>query len=1021
MADQDQRELDRSTDTSAAGPVLRDGLQLIGDDVLDTVEGGNEGAPPHPKSAPRETKKQQSFDHAANAVAGHLGPTTLGGPAVPHHEGSMPAPHQPVMPAPHPTAPHGTTAGPHEGPTGAPAHLTPHPGTEGPHAGTRSPGTEGTHQGSEHGPVIHTDPHPKPASQPHSPQAPHERGPVIPGTPTHAPQTGHTGDPASTHPHSIAAGQQHSELWRAARQENAGAFGTLKNLYHRVTGTPEVPKHFADSGNLPPHLQKAVTDASGDWRKVLTGTHGDLDRQLLRATYEKNYYKEPLMGYANKDKFVAKYGENATDHELRKLSPADRIEYVAKYGQQSADHRDAQANAKLQSQIEEMRAAQKQNQTSAAHQDLEKARDSVKQALHDEKAKISNDKPTQPHDPKPSTPPVTPTTPGTKEPGTPYTPADIKSLFGNKANSAGQVEPPKRFADVLRAQGYNEDAIQNIQKIRKGDKEPQLDKEPLDPGKGASHDERWAYYAKEAAWVERNFNPKSGQPVNQHYAADWIIKGGGIEHPSEGNRPQTRQEANSEKETHNWRNSSDYKRTKDSQEYEKPNKPVDPKDWDGIKRPQAGPEQGSGGDTHVHGHYSSNEIKDLFKSDKGNANDIKPPAHEAEVLRKLGYGQNAIDEIKSVRNHSAPINDAMPQKPPANATDEQKWTYYRKLTGWIERNFDKSTGKAIGNVRGSGIDWQPHKDSQHARLEPGDPGYDATRDPHSPQFKMTDAFKEHLDKYEQEHGRAPYQWERTANGDWKRKDPVTPTRGDGGNPSSPTGGGGTAHKPGEGGSPPHTTPKDQGNPNPAQDAHQGGAAPGPAPVIPQYSTADVTAKFGDKIPKNTQDILKSYGYSDKTAEHLSKMRQAGYGPPADPLPSKPGDNATAADRLKYATDVANWAARNVDPQTGRPIGSAWKSVDPAKLDAEQTRCDLRRLYGTADLDKLQKINPTAYDYVQKNPGELKRYEAAKTYGMWAKQMGKAAADSKFAQVVKEAASEVASELVQDAVINAAGL
>lgn len=106
-------------------------------------------------------------------------------------------------------------------------------------------------------------------------------------------------------------------------------FESIKNIYNRVTGTPELPSHFKDDSKLPDHLRGALSASEGDLHKALKSTPGDLDRELLRVTYDKHYYKEPLMGYKSMDKFVTKYGEHANEHQLRNLSPADRLSYVA--------------------------------------------------------------------------------------------------------------------------------------------------------------------------------------------------------------------------------------------------------------------------------------------------------------------------------------------------------------------------------------------------------------------------------------------------------------------------------------------------------------------------------------------------------------------------------------------------------------------------------------------------------------------------------------------------------------------
>lgn len=218
--------------------------------------------------------------------------------------------------------------------------------------------------------------------------------------------------------------------------------------------------------------------------------------------------------------------------------------------------------------------------------------------------------------------------------------------------------------------------------------------------------------------MERSFNPKTGQPVDQHYATDWALKGSGVPHPSSDDQVQGDSTDTRRKAIDDFRNSHQNKKAKEAQGSTIPNTPVDPQDWDHIKRPQANTEQSNRRNAHMYGSYSKEEIKDLFKSDNGSGNAIKPPEHEADVLRKLGYGQNAIDAIK------------------------------------IERNFDKRTGKPL-DYSISSFKWQEHSRSQQERLEPSDPGYNPTLDPSTPQFRMTDAFKKYLDDYQKKYGRPP--------------------------------------------------------------------------------------------------------------------------------------------------------------------------------------------------------------------------------------------------------------------------
>lgn len=202
-------------------------------------------------------------------------------------------------------------------------------------------------------------------------------------------------------------------------------------------------------------------------------------------------------------------------------------------------------------------------------------------------------------------------------------------------------------------------------------------------------------------------------------------------------------------------------------------------------------------------------------------------------------------------------------------------------------------------------------------------------------------------------------------------------------------------------------------------------APTPAPATPNnYSVADIKKAFGNKVPKDTKDILPKFGYDSDATKNVSEMRQDGYSSPTDSIPQKPGKDVTDEQRAQFATDMVNWAEWNIDKQTGLPKGPAWDSIDPKALDLDQTRLDLRRLYGTADLSKI-KNNPEAWKKLSDNPTDIARFKAVRTFATRVKGLGKDAANTEFAKAIKDGTKEIAQEIAEDwtfdSIVDKAGL
>lgn len=174
--------------------------------------------------------------------------------------------------------------------------------------------------------------------------------------------------PSSQHQGTLDAITRHRIVWEASRRTDPGLFKRLGNAYERFVGNARLPDTFNDPSSLPEHLQSLLT-ANGGYENVMRLDIGDLDREVLRATFDPTYYKEPLMGYTSYAKFIATYGDNATSAQARKLSPPDRLQFLANHSKQSN-----QEYAAIQRRMLEY---QREQQTNARQAQLDQLREEV--------------------------------------------------------------------------------------------------------------------------------------------------------------------------------------------------------------------------------------------------------------------------------------------------------------------------------------------------------------------------------------------------------------------------------------------------------------------------------------------------------------------------------------------------------------------------------------------------------------------------------------------------------------------
>lgn len=384
-----EEELSTQPDSTGVGTKL----QIISDDQLDQVEGGN-GSEHAPPNSPTRNKKdsQTAFNHAVAAAGASVAPGAAP-VGAPNH--TVPAPHNATPPnhttpgSPGSTHP-ATGAGSHTSPgISKPAGpMAPHPAHEGasgqshgndplrphenkpdpfkPHDGKPDPLKPHENKpdpfkphDSKPDPLKPHENKPDP-TKPHDhradPARPHDSQPPHAGPHPNRPEppkphvnypNDHIAPPTPrTHEQSVAAAQAQRQALAEFKKENPSLVDKLLDVYHRVIGKPQPPPHFNNPSALPPHLQKLMAENGNDYKAAMHTKLGDLDRELLRATYDKNYYREPLMGYTSYEKFLHTHGEDARYGDLKSLSPSDRLLYLSHYGKQSAA--DAAAIAELQ-------------------------------------------------------------------------------------------------------------------------------------------------------------------------------------------------------------------------------------------------------------------------------------------------------------------------------------------------------------------------------------------------------------------------------------------------------------------------------------------------------------------------------------------------------------------------------------------------------------------------------------------------------------------------------------------------
>lgn len=306
--------------------------------------------------------------HARIGLCLLLGWTLSVATAWANPEGAGPLPYHP-SPNAHEGMPHGGSEGPKPGfdhdkpPIGGGVEPPGHPGEPVPghlpethtgnHGGKPNDGRPGTDAHDPLNPFPRTGPTPpKPA--------------IVP--PRQAPVYADTGQQYKS---SMADAERMQGALRAAGATGNSAWETLKRAYNKVMGNPRLPEHFGKPESLPPHLQNLLAKNGNNFINLMRSNLGDLDRELLRATYDKDYYREPLMGYKDYGKFVQSHGEQASYQQLQKLSPADRLQYMMNFGRQTRGEK-----ASAQQLERDLRALQSHDPELAA---LENVRNQVRQ------------------------------------------------------------------------------------------------------------------------------------------------------------------------------------------------------------------------------------------------------------------------------------------------------------------------------------------------------------------------------------------------------------------------------------------------------------------------------------------------------------------------------------------------------------------------------------------------------------------------------------------------------------------